>query len=121
LIESFKSTLDEIRESDLLLHVVDASHPDFEDQIKTVNETLSDIGAGEKPVILVLNKIDLLTDEALKKLRNQFKSSPYPIVMISAAHRINLDELRTRLYNEVRKIHVKRYPKNDFLYPDLEI
>jgi len=121
LIESFKSTLDEIRESDILLHVVDASHPDFEEQIKTVNETLAEIGARDKPVILVLNKIDLLTDEKLKKIKNIIKNYPVKHVLISASKKLNLNELKKILYNEIRKIHVKRYPKNDFLYPDLEI
>ncbi len=120
LIESFKSTLDEIRESDILLHVADASHPDFEEQIDTVNETLHEIGAGEKPVILALNKIDLIDDGKTKQLTNIFKRHKYPVVFISAEKKTNLDDLKRVLYNEVRKIHVKRYPKNDFLYPDLE-
>jgi len=120
LIESFKSTLDEIRESDILLHVADASHPDFEEQIDTVNETLHEIGAGEKPVILALNKIDLIDDGKTKQLTNIFKRHKYPVVFISAEKKTNLDDLKRVLYKEVRKIHVKRYPKNDFLYPDLE-
>ncbi len=120
LIESFKSTLDEIREADFLLHVVDISHPDFRDHIRTVKETLAEIGAGNKPVLLVLNKTDLLTAEEKKQTENEFKTGGEDFVMISAENKTGLDELKRKIYREVRKIHVKRYPSNDFLYPDIE-
>ncbi len=120
LVESFKSTLDEIREADVLLHVVDVSHPDFRDHIKTVKETLLDIGAGDKPVITVLNKTDVLDEEQKRKIINEFSADNRSFVMISAITKEGLDELKRKLYREVRKIHVKRYPVNDFLYPDIE-
>lgn len=134
LIESFKSTLDEVRESDILLHVVDISHPDFEEQINTVNQTLADIDANNKAHIMVFNKIDAyhyfekeeddLTppDESNISLNDLKKSwmakTEIPTLFISAQKKQNTDELRTTLYEEVRKMHVKRYPYNDFLYPE---
>ncbi len=120
LIEAFKSTLDEIREADLLLHVADASHPQLEKHLTTVRETLAEIGAAEKKSILVLNKIDLLDQAQLEALKKKFKIHDSPVVMISATRKEGFDRLRNTLYKEVRKIHVKRYPHNDFLYPDLE-
>ena len=133
LIESFKSTLDEVRESDLLVHIVDISHPAFEEQIKVVNHTLKDLGVSEKPLIIVFNKIDAFSytvkDEddltpivkdnySLSDLKKTWMSSDknHKTVFISAKTKENLDELRKLLYEEVKKIHVKRYPFNDFLY-----
>lgn len=133
LIESFKSTLDEVRESDLLLHVVDISHPAFEEQIKVVKDTLSDLDVLGKPTILVFNKIDAFSfvekDEddltpaikdnySLNDLKKTWMSADknHMTVFISAFTRENIDEFRQLLYQEVRRIHVKRYPYNDFLY-----
>jgi GTP-binding protein HflX len=133
LIESFKSTLDEVRESDLLVHIVDISHPAFEDQIKVVNNTLKDLGVSEKPLIIVFNKIDAFSytvkDEddltpvvkdnySLSELKNTWMSADkhHLTVFISAKTKENLEELRNLLYTEVKKLHVKRYPFNDFLY-----
>jgi GTP-binding protein HflX len=132
LVESFKSTLDEVREADLLLHVVDISHPNFEDQIRVVRETLADIGAGNKPVFMVFNKIDAFTytpkDEddltpatrenlSLDDLRHTWMSRENaPSIFISARERTGLDNLRADLYHMVREIHAGRYPFNNFLY-----
>jgi GTP-binding protein HflX len=133
LIESFKSTLDEVRESDLLIHVVDISHPAFEDQIKVVNSTLKDLSVSGKPLIIVFNKIDAFSynvkDEddltpvlkdnySLADLKKSWMSSDkhHLTVFISAKTKENVDELRNLLYEEVKKLHVKRYPFNDFLY-----
>lgn len=133
LVESFKSTLDEVRESDLLVHVVDVSHPGFEDQIRVVSETLRDIQSAEKPQILVFNKIDafsfVLKDEfdltpvqkeniSLDDLKKSWMAADqdHQTVFVSARTRENADELRKLLYEEVKKIHVKRYPYNDFLF-----
>ena len=120
LVESFKSTLDEVVEADLLLHVVDISHPDHEEQIAAVNKTLADIGAGDKPTILVYNKIDQMKSETsdeksetedLSPLTSQLSS-----LFVSAATKQNVDLLRDRLYSEVSRIHAIRYPYNNFLY-----
>ncbi len=133
LIESFKSTLDEVRESDLLVHIVDISHPSFEEQIKVVNNTLKDLGVSEKPLIIVFNKIDAFsytekeTDDltpvlkdnySLTDLKKTWMSSDkhHLTVFISAKTKENIDELRNLLYEEVKKLHTKRYPYNDFLY-----
>ena len=132
LIESFKSTLDEVREADLLVHVVDISHPNFEEQIAVVKQTLQDIGAGDKPVYLVFNKIDAYTyikkDEddltpATRKnlsLEDMKKSwiakANTPCIFISAVERMNIEKLRTDLYGMVREIHAGRYPFTNFLY-----
>ena len=133
LIESFKSTLDEVRESDLLVHIVDISHPSFEEQIKVVNNTLKDLGVSEKPLIIVFNKIDafiytvkeaddltpvLKDNYSLSDLKKSWMSSDkyHLTVFISAKTKENVEELRTLLYEEVKKLHVKRYPYNDFLY-----
>ena len=143
LVESFKSTLDEVREADLLVHVVDISHPDFEEQINVVEKTLADLGCAEKPSLLVFNKIDAYTwtpqDEddlteptreniSLDQLKRtwmakvsekgkvnseQFATAP---LFISAKKKENIDELREVLYNKVRELHVQKYPYNDFLY-----
>lgn len=132
LIESFKSTLDEVREADILLHVVDISHPGYEEQIQIVNQTLHEIGAGETPTYIVFNKIDQLelkdhkedfevnSDETIHTFQDLKESwmakTNYKSIFISAKEKTNLQELRELLYNEVKKIHVKRYPYNDFFY-----
>ena len=133
LIESFKSTLDEVRESDLLVHIVDISHPAFEEQIKVVNSTLKDLKVSEKPMILVFNKIDafsytikdaddltpILKDNySLSDLKKTWMSSDkhHKTVFMSAKTKENVEELRKLLYEEVKKLHVKRYPYNDFLF-----
>ena len=132
LIESFKSTLDEVREADLLIHVVDISHPNFEEQIDVVKQTLREIGAGDKPVYLVFNKIDAYTYEkkdeddltpATKRnmsLEDMKKSwiakANTPCIFISAVEKMNIEKLRSDLYGMVREIHAGRYPFNNFLY-----
>ena len=132
LIESFKSTLDEVREADLLVHVVDISHPQFEEQIAVVKQTLQEIGAGDKPVYLVFNKIDAYkwvekdpddltppTDEnrSLDDLRQSWiAKANTPCIFLSATQRLNIEKFRTDLYGMVREIHAGRYPFNNFLY-----
>jgi GTP-binding protein HflX len=133
LVESFKSTLDEVRESDLLIHIVDISHPGFEEQITVVNETLKELEATDKPAIIVFNKIDAFTYTAkddddltpvlrenisLDDLKKTWMASDknYKTVFISAKTKENVEELRRVLYEEVKEIHVKRYPYNEFLY-----
>ncbi len=132
LIESFKSTLDEVREADLLIHVVDVSHPNFEEQLDVVRQTLRDIGAGDKPTYIVFNKIDAYTwvekeeddltpptreNRSLDELKTSwFAKQNTPCIFISARERINIDKLRTDLYGMVREIHCGRYPFNNFLY-----
>ena len=136
LIDSFKSTLDEVREADLLVHVVDISHPDFEEQIKVVEKTLSDLGCADKPSMILFNKIDAYTftpkdaDDLTPSTR---ENMPLPDLMktwmaklngdclfISAAQRTNIDELKRVLYSRVRELHVQKYPYNDFLYQHYE-
>ena len=120
LVESFKSTLDEVREADILLHIVDAAHPAREEHIGTVRQILQEIDASNKPEILVFNKIDLLDAEAFRMLQNEYaRHKPAPL-FISAEKKINIDSLKETLYRQVRRIHVKRYPKDDLLYPDLD-
>jgi GTP-binding protein HflX len=132
LIESFKSTLDEVREADLLLHVVDISHPNFEEQLEVVNQTLKEIDKTEKPVILIFNKIDAFTytpkDEddlspvkkeniSLDELKKTWMSKLNDnCIFISAKNKTNIDELKELLYKKVKQIHVERYPYNDFLF-----
>ena len=132
LIESFKSTLDEVREADLLLHVVDISHPRFEDQIAVVKQTLQEIGAGDKPVYLVFNKIDAYTwtekaDDDLTPATDENRSlddlkqswiakANTPCIFLSAKRRTNIDKFRQDLYGMVREIHAGRYPFNTVLY-----
>jgi len=132
LVESFKSTLDEVREADLLLHIVDISHSDFEAQINVVNQTLSEIEAGNKPTIMIFNKIDAYTyiekeiddlteptDEntTLEELKKTWMAKVNsPSIFISATQKENWDELRKMLYEEVKRIHIIRYPYNNFLY-----
>jgi len=136
LVDSFKSTLDEVREADLLLHVVDISHPDFEDHIASVNQTLLDIKSNNKPVIMVFNKIDAykhltideddLITEKTKKHYNleEWKSTwmsnlgEENTLFISAINKENIEEFRARVYEAVRQIHITRFPYNKFLYPD---
>ncbi|QXU41008.1 GTPase HflX [Pedobacter sp. D749] len=122
LVECFKSTLDEVREADLLIHVVDVSHPNFEDQINTVNETLKDIGAIDKDIILVFNKIDAYVSPEVdneeddgKLTLEDFKKSwmshdKVPVLFISATEKENLEEFKTLLYDKVKAAHVARYP-----------
>ncbi len=115
LIESFKSTLDEVREADLLLHVVDMAHPFHDNQIEVVTKTLAEIGAGSIPVVLVLNKIDLVKSEGealdFDQIRSRYKEQGIgPVVFISAEKKINLDELRKVMYEEVKKKHMTFYP-----------
>jgi GTP-binding protein HflX len=136
LVDSFKSTLDEVREADLLLHVVDISHPEFEDQIESVNKTLLDIKCNDKPVIMVFNKIDaykpLTIDEddlMTEKTPRHFtleewkatwmnKVGEQNALFISATNKENFEEFRERVYEAVRHIHITRFPYNKFLYPD---
>ena len=137
LVESFKSTLDEVREADLLVHVVDISHPDFEEQIRVVEETLKELGCAEKPAMLVFNKIDAytwveketddltpvtkenLTLDDLKQTwmaRSGENQHYLECLFISAKQKENIDTLREILYKRVRELHVQKYPYNDFLY-----
>ncbi len=132
LVESFKSTLDELRESDLLLHVVDISHPDFEEQIAIVNQTLEDIKVHDKPIILIFNKIDnyqWIEKEAddltpkekcnitLDELKQTWMAkSAYKTLFISAKTKENIEELKETLYEDIKELHVKIYPYNNFLY-----
>ncbi len=132
LVESFKSTLDEVREADILVHVVDISHKNFEDHINVVKQTLLDIGAGDKPTILVFNKTDAFSytqkdDDDLSPVKREnlsleeikrtwMKSMNKPVIFMSAAKRENVEELRSTLYDMVKDMHSKRYPYNNFLY-----
>jgi GTPase len=138
LIDSFKSTLDEVREADLLLHVVDISHPDFEDHIESVNQTLLEIKSNDKPIIMVFNKIDaykhltidsddLITEKTKKHFTLQEWKKTWMdnvgqqnALFISATEKENFEEFRARIYEAVRQIHITRFPYNKFLYPDYE-
>ena len=137
LVESFKSTLDEVREADLLLHVVDISHPNFEEHIESVNKILGEIGCVNKPTIMVFNKIDAYEPEPYDEsdLMQERTSSNYTLaewkktwmgkmggnaLFISALNKENLQEFKQRVYKEVREIHVTRFPYNNFLYPDIK-
>jgi GTP-binding protein HflX len=138
LVESFKSTLDEVREADLLVHVVDISHPDFEEQIRVVEETLNELGCADKPAMLVFNKIDAYTwvekeeddltpetkeNMSLDDLKKTWmgKLGRYlECLFISAKQKDNIDAMRDTLYKRVRELHVQKYPYNDFLYNDYE-
>ena len=115
LIESFKSTLNEITESDLLVHIVDISHPNYEEHIDSVNEILGQIDSSDKPLILVYNKIDSIDDHSFVEL-NKSDEKEY----ISAQKKININQLKEKIFKHVRKIHVKRFPYNKFLYPDID-
>ena len=136
LVDSFKSTLDEVREADLLVHVVDISHPDFEEQIEVVNQTLKDLDSADKPMVLVFNKIDNyhwvekeaddltpMTREnvTLDELRRTWMAKMSDnCIFISARERENIDHFRDVLYRKIRELHVQKYPYNDFLYPSEE-
>ncbi|OYP71712.1 GTPase HflX [Prevotella sp. P4-51] len=136
LVDSFKSTLDEVREADLLVHVVDISHPDFEEQIEVVNQTLKDLDSADKPMVLVFNKIDNyhwvekeaddltpMTREnvTLDELRRTWMAKMSDnCLFISARERENIDHFRDVLYRKIRELHVQKYPYNDFLYPSEE-
>ncbi|MFK7783066.1 GTPase HflX [Psychroserpens sp.] len=137
LVESFKSTLDEVREADLLLHVVDISHPNFEEHIDSVNKILGEIDSADKPTIMVFNKIDAYKAEPLEEddLVTEKTSAHYSLeewkntwmnrvgnnaLFISALNKENLKEFKKRVYDEVREIHITRFPYNHFLYPDYE-
>ena len=135
LVDSFKSTLDEVREADLLLHVVDISHPNFEEHIESVNKVLGEIKSGDKPTIMVFNKIDAYEAEPLEEddLETERTERHYSLeewkstwmnklgnnaLFISALNKKNLEDFKKRVYDEVRDIHVTRFPYNNFLYPD---
>lgn len=136
LVDSFKSTLDEVREADLLLHVVDISHPDFEEQVQIVNETLKDLDCSDKPSMIIFNKIDNYEWEekdiddltpatkenvSLEELKRTWMAKmPEDCLFISAKNKENIDEFRNILYKKVREQHVRKYPYNDFLY-DIDI
>ncbi len=136
LVESFKSTLDEVREADLLLHVVDVSHPDFEEQIEVVNKTLADLNCGDKPMMVLFNKVDAFTytpkdeDDLTPKSRenitlDELKSTWMAklednCIFISARERQNIDTLKDIIYKRVCELHVQKYPYNDFLYPTID-
>lgn len=133
LVESFKSTLDEVREADLLIHVVDISHPGFEEQIRVVEDTLAELGAHDKPVILVFNKIDAYSfvakdetdlspempeNKTLQSLQASWMSKMQDnCLFISALQRDNIEAMKQLLYDKVKEIHITRFPYNDFLYP----
>tara|TARA_B100000575_G_scaffold195381_1_gene157966 strand:+ start:9030 stop:10223 length:1194 start_codon:yes stop_codon:yes gene_type:complete len=136
LVESFKSTLDEVREADLLIHVVDISHSNFKDHIESVNKTLEEINAINKPTVIVFNKIDAYEREEYDEtdLLKEYSEKNFTIeewkdtwisklgknvIFISATKKENIDEFKNIIYREVRKIHIKRYPYNNFLYPDI--
>jgi GTP-binding protein HflX len=136
LVESFKSTLDETREADILIHVVDIAHPGFEDQIEVVNKTLADIGATDKPMIHLFNKIDAFThvekeeddltpstreNKTLEEWKNSWMGKEnMNAIFISAKQQLNIPDFKRILYDEVKKIHVTRFPFNDFLFPNFE-
>ena len=117
LIESFKSTLDETRESDYLIHVIDVSHPQFEDQLSVVERTLNEIGSDDKPTLLLFNKIDKIEDEdVLKGLEERFSKEGMHVYFMSALEKDHVLKLREKLYLRVKELHEKRYPYNQFLY-----
>ena len=136
LVESFKSTLDEVREADLLIHVVDISHEGFEDQLNSVNQTLEEIGASQKSMIMIFNKIDDfsyekkdeddLSPETRKNIsleewkKTWMAKSKYPTVFISALKKENFPEMKKMIYDEVQRIHISRFPYNDFLFQYFE-
>ena len=124
LIESFKSTLDETRESDFLIHVIDVSHPQFEDQFSVVERTLAEIKSDDKPTLLLFNKIDLLEDlereisseELVQGMSERFEKDGIDVVFMSAMNKDDVTKLRGILYERVKELHIKRYPYNKFLY-----
>src|SRR5680860_306318 len=137
LIESFKSTLDEVREADLLLHVVDISHPNFEEHIQSVNQTLADIKSADKPIIMVFNKIDVYSEEKIdeddlvtEKTKAHYSLEEWRqtwmnrlgdnVLFISALNHENIEDFKKKIYEAVRQIHVTRFPYNSFLYPEYD-
>ena len=132
LVESFKSTLDEVREADMLLHVVDVSHPDFEEQIEVVNKTLADLDCGDKPMMVIFNKVDAFTfvqkdeDDLTPRTRENMTLDELKqtwmakleenCIFISAREKQNIDTLKDIIYKRVCELHVQKYPYNDFLY-----
>ncbi|EGD33810.1 GTPase HflX [Capnocytophaga sp. oral taxon 338] len=137
LIESFKSTLDEVRDADLLLHIVDISHPNFEEHIASVNQILGEIKSINKPTIMVFNKIDAYThqtieddDLMIEKTSRHFSLEEWKqtwmnrmngdVIFISALNKENIQEFREKVYKKVREIHITRFPYNNFLYPEIE-
>jgi GTP-binding protein HflX len=124
LIESFKSTLDETRESDLLVHVIDVSHPQFEDHMNVVERTLTDIGSDSKPTVVLFNKVDMLSDpegersrEDLQRgIQERFSALGHDTMFLSAKTKEGYDEFRRAMYERVKDLHIKRYPYNQFLY-----
>jgi GTP-binding protein HflX len=136
LVESFKSTLDEVREADLLIHIVDVSHPNFEEQLEVVQQTLREIDPKEKPTILVFNKIDVFShvpkDEddllpvkreniTLEELKNSWMSKMHDnCIFISAREKQNIEQLKSLMYLKIKAIHIERYPYNDFLFQKYE-
>ena len=135
LVESFKSTLDEVREADFLIHVVDLAHPNFQDHMDSVNTILSEIGCAEKPSLVVFNKIDAYKpipyDETdltitrdsqhftLEELeRSWMAKMDTPVVFVSVTKQINMEALKESIYSAVKEIHITRFPYNHFLYPD---
>jgi GTP-binding protein HflX len=137
LVESFKSTLDEVREADLLLHVVDISHPNFEDQITSVNSVLADIKCADKPTLMVFNKIDAYSFETIdeddlvtEKGKEHYTLQDWqktwmndydvPSIFISALNKDNLEDFKEKVYDEVKKVHIQRFPYSDFLYNEYE-
>jgi len=134
LVQSFKSTLDEVREADLLLHVVDISHPNFEEQLEVVNQTLKEIDPQEKPMILIFNKIDAFTyipkdnddlapvkreNHSLEELKKTWMAKMHDnCIFISAREKQNIDSLKELMYQKIKAIHIERYPYNDFLFQD---
>ncbi len=137
LVESFKSTLDEVREADLLLHIVDISHPYFEDHIASVNKILDEIDSANKPTVMVFNKIDAYTYETIdeddittQKTKNHYTLDDWKhtwmndlskeAIFISALHKDNFEAFKNKVYNEVKKIHIQRFPYNDFLYNEYQ-
>ena len=138
LIESFKSTLDEVRDADLLLHVVDIAHPNFEEHIASVNQILGEIQSINKPTIMVFNKIDAYTHQTIDQddLMTEKTSRHFTLeewkqtwmnrmngdaIFISAVNKENIQEFREKVYKKVREIHITRFPYNNFLYPEVEI
>ncbi len=136
LVDSFKSTLDETREADLHVHVVDVSHPDFQEQYDVVNRTLMELGCSETPQLVVFNKMDAYTwtekaaddltpstkeNISLEELQNTWMGRiGEDCIFISARERLNIEELKTLMYNRVRQLHVQKYPYNDFLFQNYD-
>ena len=137
LVESFKSTLDEVREADLLLHVVDISHENFDDHIESVNQTLADIKSSNKPTIMVFNKIDAYTETKIEeddliteKTEEHYSLEDWKrtwmnrmgdnVIFISALNKENIEDFRRKVYEAVRDIHITRFPYNNFLYPEYD-